>query len=618
MKLGAVALLICLSACLGSVAVSAALDQRKPPDTTDSRQLDPTQANDQYRQQINFCRELMNQGNFEGASALLETIYASQPTNSLVINMLMQCYESLQYYEKAEDMIKRQLALFPTNTNFQVTYAEILAREGKKDEAARVYDSVVTSLDKGNVMRIQSVLQSMIANEMDSVAFNTIDLLRKETGIKTLFALQRGSILEKRKQYAAAADEYYPLLADSTFIGTSAEQRFTDLLNFEESAPAAEKVLLGAKDLYSNLSALKVLSNYYLTTNQYDKAYKFTVGLDSIQGFKGAAPIRYMRTCSDLKLYTEAAKMGQYMIRNYHEGPIVYEAYATYAEMLRHLGSYDQAIKVYDTLYAMSEQNRDKGEALYQIGSVYLDNLFKYDSALIYFDSASHQFPNTVTQVKSTLGSGYSYLRKGELKESHDTFSGLLNLRLNDDLKEEVNYNLGLIAFFSKQVDTAQAIFKKMLVDYPRGFYVNDALKLLTMFDQADGDEQSLYDYSNALLFEQRRMLDSTISKLNMISSDVNSTLGDVALYKLADIYLSRADSSMAIASIDSLSDRFPDSYYLPFGLKMKADMLLGEKGKEGEARDIYRKLLEKYPEYPFTADVRKTMRKLEGPPGSA
>ncbi|HKK20726.1 MAG TPA: tetratricopeptide repeat protein, partial [candidate division Zixibacteria bacterium] len=112
----------------------AGITEQPQPDTAATDQLSPDQVRQQYQQKINFCRQLMNQGNFQGASALLETIYAAQPTNSLVINMLMQCYESLQYYPKAEDMIKRQLALFPGNVNFQVTYAELLAKQGKKDE----------------------------------------------------------------------------------------------------------------------------------------------------------------------------------------------------------------------------------------------------------------------------------------------------------------------------------------------------------------------------------------------------------------------------------------------------------------------------------------------------
>ena len=458
----------------------------------------------------------------------------------------------------------------------------------------------------------------MIANDMDAQALQAIDRLRQETGNLTIFALLRGAILEKQKKYAEAAEEYYPQLRDTTYLGSTAEQRLLDLLNFEESTPATENVLLNEKDLYSNLSALKILSTHYLTAGEYDRAYKFTVGLDSIDGFKGSAPLRYMRTCAELKLYAEAARMSQYVIRNYRTNPLVYEAYFTDAEMLRHMGSFAEAIKVYDTVYATSPQKRDQSEALYGIGSIYLDNLDRYDTALIYFDSINNQYPNTLAQLNSIIGSGYCYLRMGDLNTARDKFSALLNLRLNDDIKEEVSYNLGLIAFFEKKTDTAQAIFKKLMVDYPRGFYVNDALQLLTTIDEAGDNTEALYDYSNALMFEQRRMLDSTIAKLTMITSGENPSLADVALYELARIYASQADSSKAIATIDSLNERFPDSYYLPYGLKMKADMLVAEKGNLDRARDIYRQLLEKYPEYPFTSEVRKTMRKLEAPPGSA
>jgi len=70
-------------------------------------------------------------------------------------------------------------------------------------------------------------------------------------------------------------------------------------------------------------------------------------------------------------------------------------------------------------------------------------------------------------------------------------------------------------------------------------------------------------------------------------------------------------DTSSALVSIDKLTGEFPDSYYSPYGMKIKADILLEKPESVEQAATIYRLLLEKYPNYPFISDVRKKMRQM-------
>jgi outer membrane protein assembly factor BamD (BamD/ComL family) len=44
----------------------------------------------------------------------------------------------------------------------------------------------------------------------------------------------------------------------------------------------------------------------------------------------------------------------------------------------------------------------------------------------------------------------------------------------------------------------------------------------------------------------------------------------------------------------------------------MAADILSTKTDRIGRAKDIYRELLEKYPDCPFVSDARKRLRRLE------
>jgi hypothetical protein len=88
--------------------------------------------------------------------------------------------------------------------------------------------------------------------------------------------------------------------------------------------------------------------------------------------------------------------------------------------------------------------------------------------------------------------------------------------------------------------------------------------------------------------------------------------LGDLALYEVVEMELKRADTSAALAAIERLVQEYPDSYYRPLGIKLKADLLAGSGDNVSQATELYRFLLENCSEYPFTREVREKLKELD------
>ena len=576
-------------------------------------------SNAELQAQINFSRQLMKSKNFEGASALLETLYEKNPSNDLIINLLWKCYEELSYFAKAEEIVRRQVERNPDNMNFQLTYAEILARQGKTEDALKAYNKTLSMIEDDNLIRVQMVLQSMMANSFDNESVALIDKWRGKTGDTVLFALQRGGILGKQKKYIEAAADFFSILADTSRIGNEAEKKIIELLDFVDSEKKVTEYLLKRNDLYDYPPALKILADHFLKIGQYDRAFEFTVTQDSVEGFKGQTLVVFMKSCVEKKLYPQGLKMGEYLFRHYQNYPLVTDAYFIYGEILTSTGQYDRAIKTYDTIFEITQHSRDKGEVLQKIGDLYLNHLHDYNRALVYYDSLIDNYPNGLSYLNALIARPNCYLCLGDLKKAKAEYEYLDKMRMQDDLKEEIAYNTGLIYFFEKKIDSAQAVFNKLMVDYPRGYYVNDVLKLLMIMGDASDSPTILYDYSNAMLFEKRNMTDTTIQKLSLIAENSEKILADLALYRLAEIYISvKNDSTTGMSYLDRLIDNFPDSYYLPFGLKEKADILYSSQISVEQAKNIYLQLLEKFTDYPFINDVRERLRNIEENPKAA
>ncbi|MEW6410873.1 MAG: tetratricopeptide repeat protein [Candidatus Zixiibacteriota bacterium] len=567
---------------------------------------------------INFCRGLMRERNYEGASALLETLYEKYPDNTVVISLLIQCYDQLQYYTKAAEIIQRYLKNYPDNFNMRLLYAEVLAKQGELDRSEDIYRQVAESIAVSNVIRLQAIVQSMVRHNLGDRIILFIDSLRALASDSTLFAIQRGSVLESKKLYREAVLEYYPLLRDTSRTGNDAEKRIMDLLDFADSQQQAEEGLLAQSDLPENARALKILSTYYLKSGRFDEAFDFTVSRDSLEGFDGGTLLSYMQTCLERKLYQQAARMGEYLFGRreiYRPGS---EVYLVYADALVRLHRYDEAIAVLDDLFATAQEDGVRVEALYALGLIHLDALGDNDRAIDYFDSAQFFYSRNPAYLAAMMTRPICYLRKGELQKAAEDFDAGLKLNPPDEVRERAEYYKALILFFEKQYDSSHVALKKLLVDHPRGLYVNDAVRMMVIIDEAGDSPEQLYDYSNALLFEERRMSDSAMAGLSKIANDPDAVLADIALLGLAELSLSQADSLAAVRYIDSLSIRFEDSYYRPYGLKLKADIFAETVELRGQAVEIYRSLLEKHANYPFIPAVRKKMRELQEISGSA
>ena len=113
-------------------------------------------------------------------------------------------------------------------------------------------------------------------------------------------------------------------------------------------------------------------------------------------------------------------------------------------------------------------------------------------------------------------------------------------------------------------------------------------------------------------------MTDSAAAKFISISNAPGGVLADLALFELARLSLDNGDAEGAIVYVDKLGDSFPESYYLPYGLKAKADILSSDPLRAEEAGDIYRRLLENYPDFPFLSAIRQKLRQLEELYGSS
>ncbi|MBK7140505.1 MAG: tetratricopeptide repeat protein [bacterium] len=582
-----------------SPAIAQGMLEAQPIAATDSR--------------LTTARQLMKNQNWEAAAAMLEVVYETDTANQTVINLLKNCYGQLKQYGKIETLVSRQIESSPLNISLRLELAEVLADQGMEEKAIEAYRAAEKLITTPDPTRHLLVVRSELRHGLEDEALELIDRLRKQSKDTTLFALERGAVMESRKKYASAISEYLPVLAaDTTMEAVEVERRIILLLDFPESSQEVEKLLVAETQTTQNSRVVRLLADYYIRTNRFDQAFTFATKRDSLEKMQGQSLVYLMRQCYDRKLYSEAARFGEWIISRHGGSPSHIEARLYYARSLARIGKTDQAFAQFDTVAARSPRDADRGQAMFEAGDIYFSLLHDYPKALACFDSVISRYPVGMGYVDAQRNRPFCYLRMGDLEAARRTFTFLREHPMTDDLEEESSFHLGLIHLFEGRYDSAETSFRKLLVDHPSGFYINDALQLIMVLTQAKDAPDLLSDYGQALFTQERRAYDSTRIWLDRIARAENNVLADVALYRLTLVNLQMADSAAAMESIERLDSGYTDSYYRPYGLKVKADMLSGSRATVETARSIYKLLLEQFPNYPFASDVRKRLKQIE------
>ena len=600
-----------------TISAGLALPQNPAPGQNETGNDGPTRILEKAKlDEFDRVDRMMRLGDYEGAAAVLETIFEKDPQNLEVKNLLATCYEQAKNYSKMLLFLKSRLATEPPGYPLYRSIGRAYVLMGFPDSAQSFFYAAAKSAP-GNDRAFNSIAE--IYHKFGHYRFESefIDSARVLAGNPTLMADQMGDALAAQRHFGAATLEYLTYMEQDTLAAKIATERLEAMMRFPESADTVMTILSDRiRTQKENQRLLNTYGRLLMDQDRFEEAFEFFKELDDLEGGQGSSIVYFIRECNRNEKYDYTISGGQFFLDTRPESSLRNSVHFAMADALIATGKYDNALALLETIVNDQRRPANRAEAMLKVGLLYKDYLGDFGRARENLSRVIKDFNLGMFDTQAHLGLADVAVKEGEFDSAISHYEIVQERDLPVELKEKIEFSLAEIYLFQENYKEATERYRQIISRYPRGFYVNDAIQYALIIGEALDEAPDHIDlFAEAEYFRYCDRSDSLEYYLTKICRVGIPSLAPISYLRLAQMYRIQARTEEALASVDSLVTLYPASYYYPYGLKIKADIYLESDNGRDEAFVLYRELLEKFSTYPFAAEIREIIRR-ESPAG--
>jgi len=567
-------------------------------------------------EEIDRARRLMQFGEFRRAAQILEEYLEEGPKTPAAHDLLIQCYEQSKQYDKLIAYLKRRLEIQPPSFGLYRDLGKAHITAGMPEAAAPYFFEAV-SFGTDRERAFSTIADIYYKSGLYDLERSFIDSARVLAGDTSLMAGKMGDALAARQQFAAATLEFLTYMEKDSITARIGEERIISLMRFPESVDTVMAILF---DRISSRKETRQLQKIYgqmlMEQDRFDEAFEFFRRQDSLSEGNGVDILVFMQECTKRRKYEQALRAGDYFLRRHARSSLKNSVNFVMAESFIGVGEYYEALARYETIAGDFIRPAHRAEANLSIGLLYKDYLDDPKKAEEYLNLVIETVPGGSYAVLAQQALADIAIGQRQLDTAIGMLESLLELELPPEIAERVEFTLAETHLFKEDYREANTRFRRIISRYPRGFYVNDAIQYsLIIGETLDEAPKQIDLFSSAEYFRYTQRPDSLEYYLSKICRVGIPSLAPISYVHLARLYADQKRHTEAVAAVDSLMNLYPESYFLPYGLKLKADIFMELPENRDRAMELYRELLSDYPTYPFGAEIREIIRR-ESPSG--
>jgi tetratricopeptide (TPR) repeat protein len=603
-----------------------------------------------FSQQIDLSTKLRlaqsfeQTGEWEKAATMYESLLESNPDSFVALDGLRRSYTELKEYDKAIDLVRRQLRAKPLDENLLSWLGGLYDLAGKTQTADSVWH-VIFSKDAQNANLYRLVAAQLIDHREYERAIQIYLEGREATKNQLLFLEELASLYGALHQYESAASEYVKLVRSNPQQLTYVEARLSSYTGREEARRAALVVVQReVQRTPEQIPVLSLLAWLHMDGKEFDAALEQYRRIDHLTKANGREIFQFGERAAQERAYAVAAKAFREVIENNVRQDILPLSRLGYARAFEELSAendtlaqllggapalspgsaedgrvsesqptFHGALALYDRLTRDYPNTDIAMQAFFRIGMIRFNRFFDLNAAAAAFDTVRKLPYNGILAVEATMSLGEIQTARNDLVRAHREYGRLLTMA-PEQYRDRVLYRIAELDYFEARFDTAASSLQRISTNLANDL-ANDALQLL-YFIQENGaaGQEALAEFARADLLVRQRKYSEALALFESVTRQFAATpLLDDAMMRTGNLHLLLNKPDSAIVVFGRIINDMPTSI-----LRDRAQMRIGEV-YEGRLKDrkkaieAYEAVLANYPTSLYVEEARKKIRILRG-----
>ncbi|MFH6770422.1 tetratricopeptide repeat protein [Gaetbulibacter aestuarii] len=572
-----------------------------------------------FAQEDRLAQTYFDNGDYAKAALEYEKLYSERPNNINYIEALIDTYQQLEEYKKAEDFINKLIKRVPY-PGFYVYLGHNYQLQGNQDQADFYYDEAIKSIETG----VNNVYGVTRAFKKYALIDQTISVFEKAMEINPdfNFNLQLAQLYGEKGDLQKMFDSYLDF-ADKNPVSKSTVKRA--LNDFISEDPESENNQLFRKTLLKKMQQTpkilwnEMLSWLFIQQKEYNKAFiqekaifkrqpenlfliedLADIAADDGDTESAKGIYKYLSETAqdvDTKLNAEYHLL-QLEVRE--NDPSLYESinkkytalldeFGRYQQTLRlqiayahflafHLNKTEQATKLLETALDLPLREQEKAEVKMELGDILVLEE-RFNKALIYF-----------TQIQRSLK--------------------------NSEIAQEARFKVAKTSYYKGDFKWAEAQLNILKASTSQ-LMANDALELKLMISDnkyEDSTQTALKLYAKADLRHFQNKPKEAVALLDkIINEHKTEPIVAQALYKQAQLFEAQKKYSDAANNYQLVIDNYRDGILADDALYHLAKLYDGILNQPEKAKTLYEQILFDHADSIYLVEARKRYRAMRG-----
>ncbi len=567
------------------------------------------------QQRLQLAQRYRQSNQYQYVVQIVEPMYQQRPGDARFYQLLLDAYLKLQQYEKAEQLVRRQLSIYPDNPSYKIDEGNVLFRAGKEAEAEAIWEQVLQSSKKS--MPIYSdLINTYISNRLYAKAEKLYVRAIKEFPQNSFFLRSLADFYRQQFRFVKALNTYLDYVEKApqnyehvarTILSMELESNQLDSLD-----AVFKKRLSQSKLPQIHL----VAAQFYQKHKQYDRAFDILNQLESGDS-QGRYLEEFARTAQSDSAFTLALNAYQKIIEQFPDSPHALNAYLGAAKCNLALAEQTNDQQYARRAIEMIRHVQDKYAGNINLarmamleGDIYRDYFFDLDKAIEVYRSVGNVYAkNRRIWEEAQINIAKCYLMKGNLPKAASAVETIAG----GALWGEVLLLRARVAMYEGDYEKAGELLSQLIqVEGVNGEHTNDALAMQTLLVNQTMAPEALQHYLRADWLKLQNKRNEAISELQK-ALEINppAHFRVVVLLEAARLHRSLGNFPDALEMCNAIISDAQLKLYADEALYLMATILDKDLNDIAQAARLYDRLLVDFPESGYVSAARERLRFL-------